>query len=81
MEKDKVRMKITKSMMDKLIQEAELHMVGMFASGQILEVIENDTELLEASVPSIMLDREYFRNEHIWSIIHLIISKTRKRKS
>ena len=61
--KDKVRMKITKGMMDKLIQEAELHMVGMFASGQILEVIENDTELLEASVPSIMLDREYFRNE------------------
>jgi len=56
-------MKITKGMMDKLIQEAELHMVGMFASGQILEVIENDTELLEASVPSIMLDREYFRNE------------------
>ena len=64
MEKDKVRMKITKGMMDKLIQEAELHMVGMFASGQILEVIENDTELLEASVPSIMMDREYFRNEH-----------------
>ena len=64
MEKDKVRMKITKSMMDKLIQEAELHMVGMFASGQILEVIENDTELLEASVPSIMMDRDYFRNEH-----------------
>jgi len=56
-------MKITKGMMDKLIQEAELHMVGMFASGQILEVIENDTELLEASVPSIMLDRDYFRNE------------------
>ena len=63
MDKDKVKMKITKGMMDKLIQEAELHMVGMFASGQILEVIENDTELLEASVPSIMLDREYFRNE------------------
>ena len=61
--KEKVKMKITKGMMDKLIQEAELHMVGMFASGQILEVIENDTELLEASVPSIMLDREYFRNE------------------
>ena len=64
--KEKVKMKITKGMMDKLIQEAELHMVGMFASGQILEVIENDTELLEASVPSIMLDREYFRNELIW---------------
>jgi len=62
-EKGSVKMKITKGMMDKLIQEAELHMVGMFASGQILEVIENDTELLEASVPSIMLDREYFRNE------------------
>ena len=62
-EKGTMKMKITKSMMDKLIQEAELHMVGMFASGQILEVIENDTELLEASVPSIMLDREYFRNE------------------
>ena len=64
MEKDKIRMKITKSMMDKLIQEAELHMVGMFASGKILEVIENDRELLEASVPSIMMDREYFRDEH-----------------
>ena len=64
MEKDKIRMKITKSMMDKLIQEAELHMVGMFASGKILEVIENDRELLEASVPSIMMDRDYFRDEH-----------------
>ena len=63
-EKGTMKMKITKGMMDKLIQEAELHMVGMFASGQILEVIENDTELLEASVPSIMLDRDYFRNEH-----------------
>ena len=63
MEKDKVRMKITKSMMDKLIQEAELHMVGMFASGQILEVMENDLELFEASVPSIMMDRDYFRDE------------------
>ena len=63
-EKGSVKMKITKGMMDKLIQEAELHMVGLFASGEILEVIENDTELLEASVPSIMLDREYFRNEH-----------------
>ena len=62
-EKGTMKMKITKGMMDKLIQEAELHMVGMFASGQILEVIENDTELLEASVPSIMLHREYFRNE------------------
>ena len=62
-EKGTMKMKITKGMMDKLIQEAELHMVGMFASGQILEVIENDTELLEASVPSIMLDREYFRDE------------------
>jgi len=62
-EKGTMKMKITKGMMDKLIQEAELHMVGMFASGQILEVIENDTELLEASVPSIMLDRDYFRDE------------------
>ena len=61
--KDKVRMKITKGMMDKLIQEAELHMVGLFASGEIVEVMKNDIELFEASVPSIMLDREYFRNE------------------
>ena len=58
-----MKMKITKGMMDKLIQEAELHMVGMFASGQILEIMENDIELFEASVPSIILDREYFRNE------------------
>ena len=38
-------------------------MVGLFASGEILEVMKNDIELFEASVPSIMLDREYFRNE------------------
>lgn len=61
--KDKVRMKITKGMMDKLIQEAELHMVGLFASGEILNVMKNDTELFEASVPSIMMDRDYFRDE------------------
>ena len=63
-EKAMKRMKITKGMMDKLIQEAELHMVGMFASGKILEIMEHDEELFDASVPSIMLDREYFRNEH-----------------
>jgi len=61
--KDKVKMKITKGMMDKLIQEAELHMVGMFASGEILRVMKEDVELFEASVPSIMLDRDYFREE------------------
>ena len=61
--KDKVRMKITKGMMDKLIQEAELHMVGLFASGEILRVMKEDVELFEASVPSIMLDRDYFREE------------------
>ena len=62
-EKAVKRMKITKGMMDKLIQEAELHMVGLFSSGKILEVMEHDKELFEASVPSIILDREYFRNE------------------
>ena len=61
--KDKVKMKITKGMMDKLIQEAELHMVGLFASGEILRVMKEDVELFEASVPSIMLDRDYFRDE------------------
>ena len=63
-EKAMKRMKITKGMMDKLIQEAELHVVGLFSSGKILEVMEHDEELFDASVPSIMLDREYFRNEH-----------------
>jgi len=58
-----VKMKITKGMMDKLIQEAELHMVGLFASGEILRVMKEDVELFEASVPSIMLDRDYFREE------------------
>ena len=62
-EKAMKRMKITKGMMDKLIQEAELHMVGLFASGEILNVMKNDTELFEASVPSIMMDRDYFRDE------------------
>ncbi len=62
-EKGSVKMKITKGMMDKLIQEAELHMVGLFASGEILNVMKNDTELFEASVPSIMMDRDYFRDE------------------
>jgi len=37
--------------------------VGLFASGEILNVMENDTELFEASVPSIMMDRDYFRDE------------------
>ena len=63
-EKGRMKMKITKGMMDKLIQEAELHMVGMFASGKILDIMENDLELFEASVPSIMMDRDYFRDEH-----------------
>ena len=63
-EKGSVKMKITKGMMDKLIQEAELHVVGLFSSGKILEVMENDKELFEASVPSIMMDRDYFRDEH-----------------
>lgn len=58
-----MKMKITKGMMDKLIQEAELHMVGLFASGEILRVMKEDVELFEASVPSIMLDRDYFREE------------------
>ena len=62
-EKGTMKMKITKGMMDKLIQEAELHMVGLFASGEILNVMKNDTELFEASVPSIMMDRDYFRDE------------------
>ena len=39
-EKAVKRMKITKGMMDKLIQEAELHLVGLFSSGKILEVME-----------------------------------------
>ena len=62
-EKGRMKMKLTKGMMDKLIQEAELHMVGLFASGEILNVMKNDTELFEASVPSIMMDRDYFRDE------------------
>ena len=62
-EKGTMKMKITKGMMDKLIQEAELHMVGLFASGEILRVMKEDIELFEASVPSIMLDRDYFRDE------------------
>ena len=63
MKEKATKMKITKGMMDKLIQEAELHMVGLFASGEILEIMKNDIELFEASVPSIMLDRDYFREE------------------
>jgi len=63
MKEKATKMKITKGMMDKLIQEAELHMVGLFASGEILRVMKEDVELFEASVPSIMLDRDYFREE------------------
>ena len=63
MKEKATKMKITKGMMDKLIQEAELHMVGLFASGEILRVMKEDIELFEASVPSIILDRDYFRDE------------------
>jgi len=63
MKEKATKMKITKGMMDKLIEEAKLNMVWLFASGEILNVMENDTELFEASVPSIMMDRDYFRDE------------------
>jgi|TARA_B100000287_G_scaffold309790_1_gene293056 hypothetical protein len=61
--KEKGKMKISKRMMDSLIRDAEEHMVGLFATGEILRLLEEDRELLAASVPSILMDREYFRNE------------------
>tara|TARA_R100001163_G_C4940120_1_gene112330 strand:+ start:197 stop:418 length:222 start_codon:yes stop_codon:yes gene_type:complete len=61
--KKKKKMKITKGMMDRLIFEAESHMASMFSTGAILVVMKEDKELFEASIPSIVADREYFRNE------------------
>ncbi len=57
------KMKITKEQMDYLLHKAEEHMVNIFSTGEILSIMKEDPELFEASVPSIMLDREYFQTE------------------
>jgi len=38
-------------------------MVSIFSTGEILSIMKEDPELFEASVPSIMVDREYFKSE------------------
>jgi hypothetical protein len=56
-------MKITREQMDYLLHKAEQHMVDIFATGEITVLMKEDAELVAASIPSIMADREYFRNE------------------
>ena len=65
-EKKKVdfkKMKVTKEQMDYLLHKAEEHMVSIFSTGEILSIMKEDPELFEASGPSIMVDREYFKSE------------------
>ena len=57
------KMKITKEQMDYLLHKAEEHMVRIFSTGEILSIMKEDPELFAASVPSIMMDREYFKSE------------------
>ena len=57
------KMKITKEQMDYLLHKAEEHMVSIFSTGEILSIMKEDPELFAASVPSIMMDREYFKSE------------------
>ncbi len=44
-----------------IVQEAEQHMVDMFMTGEISKLLAEDPELLEMSIPSILSDKEYFR--------------------
>ncbi len=54
---------LNKRQMDYLLHKAEQHMVDIFSTGEILNIMHEDEELFDASVPTILMDREYFRNE------------------
>lgn len=49
--------------MDNLLHKAEQHMVTLFSTGEIGNLLEEEAELMEVSLPSIIMDRDYFYSE------------------
>jgi|TARA_Y100001970_G_C14172779_1_gene825126 hypothetical protein len=56
-----MKKKLNRKVLDMIVQEAEQHMVDMFMTGEISKLLAEDPELLEMSIPSILSDKEYFR--------------------
>ena len=56
-----MKKKLNRKVLDMIVQEAEQHMVDMFMTGEISKLLAEDPELLELSIPSILSDKEYFR--------------------
>ena len=56
-----MKKKLNRKVLDMNVQEAEQHMVDMFMTGEISKLLAEDPELLEMSIPSILSDKEYFR--------------------
>ena len=56
-----MKKKLNRKVLDMIVQEAEQHMVDMFMTGEISKLLAEDPELMEMSIPSILSDKEYFR--------------------
>lgn len=63
MKDNKQKLTLTKQQMDNLLHKAEQHMVTLFSTGEIGNLLEEEAELMEVSLPSIIMDRDYFYSE------------------
>lgn len=63
MKENKQKFTLTKQQMDSLLHKAEQHMVTLFSTGEIGNLLEEEAELMEVSLPSIIMDRDYFYSE------------------
>jgi|TARA_B100001094_G_C18167182_1_gene792849 hypothetical protein len=63
MKDNKQKFTLTKQQMDSLLHKAEQHMVTLFSTGEIGNLLEEEAELMEVSLPSIIMDRDYFYSE------------------
>jgi hypothetical protein len=63
MKDNKQKFTLTKQQMDNLLHKAEQHMVTLFSTGEIGNLLEEEAELMEVSLPSIIMDRDYFYSE------------------
>ena len=63
MKENNKKFTLTKQQMDSLLHKAEQHMVTLFSTGEIGNLLEEDAELMEVSLPSIIMDRDYFYRE------------------
>tara|TARA_Y100000385_G_C13010349_1_gene601365 strand:+ start:596 stop:811 length:216 start_codon:yes stop_codon:yes gene_type:complete len=63
MKENNKKFTLTKQQMDHLLHKAEQHMVTLFSTGEIGNLLEEEAELMEVSLPSIIMDRDYFYSE------------------